>query len=139
MYDHSLDPKGRLTLPAPFRERLADERRVVCALSLDKGCLEINPQSVWLTFLERLDSLSRTNPKAVSVRRALSWTSFRCEMDGQGRVLLPQQLRVLVGITREVKVAGAIRVIEVWDRARWEEYFKQSAEQLPANAIDLEL
>lgn len=139
MYEHSLDPKGRLTLPAPFREQLNDERQVVCALSLDKLCLEINPQSVWLGFLARLEALSKTDKKAVAVKRVLSWTAFPCELDRQGRVLVPHQLRGLVGIDREVKVAGAIRLVEVWDLGRWNEYFRQGHEQLAPNSSDLAL
>ena len=139
MYDHSLDPKGRLTLPSSFRDQLNHEREIVFAIGFDKTCLTIYPSSAWRAVLERLKALPRTDPEATSVKRVLSWTAFPSELDRQGRVLVPYQLRELVGITRDVKVAGAIECVEVWDRARWEEYFRQGADQLASNASKLPL
>ncbi len=139
MYDHALDPKGRLTLPSLYRDELANERRIIFAISPDKQCLAIHPESIWQEFLGNLRSLPRTVDGATSARRVILSTAFACEMDRQGRVLVPHQLRELAGITREVKVTGNLEVVEVWDRSRWEEYFRQGQEQLAVNASKLSL
>ena len=139
-YYHALDPKGRLTLPSSFRTSLNHERQGMFALSLDNNkCLAIYPLPVWDNLLERLKSLSKTDAQAASFTRVLLSTVFDCEVDRQGRVLVPPQLRELAGIERDVAVVGHLETVEVWDRTRWEEYFRQGLEQLSANASKLTL
>jgi len=133
-YNHSLDLKGRLTLPASFRVHLNDEQAPKFAPSFDKKCIVIYPLPVWLSLLDRIKALSKSDPSAVSVRRVILSMAFDCEVDRQGRVLVPLPLRSLTGIGRDVTVVGSLESAEIWDRGKWEEYFRQGHEQLEPNA-----
>ncbi len=139
MYPHALDPKGRLTLPSSFREHLNSDQPGMFALSLDKNCLDIYPMPAWRNFLERLKALPNTDAQVAKVKHVILSMAFPCEVDRQGRVLVPPKLRELAGIGRDVTVVGYLDTINVWDRARWEEYFKQGFEQLELNASKLSL
>jgi len=138
-YDHALDPKGRLTLPAVFRRDINEKKRAKFSICLDKKCLVIHPRPVWLKFMEVLNSLQKNDPEAREFKRTMLATAFDCEVDGQGRVLVPPSLRALAGITRDVTLIGNGETVEVWDRARWEEYFRLGQEHLELNARKLPL
>ncbi len=117
-YNHSIDNKGRLIIPAKFREQLGDT--FVVTQGLD-GCLFIYGNEEWEAFTEKLKQLPLTNLKARKFTRYFLAGATSCEVDKQGRILLPQKLRQSADLTKDVVLAGVGSRIEIWDSARWEE------------------
>ena len=115
-YAHSVDAKGRLAVPSRFRDGLADG--VVVTRGIDP-CLMIYPMAVWLPFAERVAALSVTDADARLFRRMVFADALDLEIDGQGRVLLPTELRAWAGVEREALVIGVYSAIEVWSPERW--------------------
>ena len=108
-YHHSIDAKGRLFIPARLREELGDPFYVT--LSMGKY-LSAYSRDSWDRFKDKV----REMPKAKQIKmRSLFSNAGRCDLDGQGRVLLPQQLREKAGLTKNVTVVGAGVCVEFWD------------------------
>ncbi|QOV20222.1 division/cell wall cluster transcriptional repressor MraZ [Blautia liquoris] len=115
-YNHTIDPKGRLIIPSKFREQLGDE--FVLTKGLD-GCLSIYPMNEWETFEKQLRSLPLTNKNARTFTRFFVAGAASCELDKQGRILVPQTLREFAGLTKEVVLTGNINRIEIWSKNKW--------------------
>jgi MraZ protein len=114
-----LDEKGRLILPAKFREELAEG--LVITRAQDR-CLAIYPMA---TFVEMTKSISAAPTSVKQVRdfqRMLAAGASDEKPDKQGRITIPQQLRTYAGLQSSVVVVGAINRVEVWDVAAWEDY-----------------
>ncbi len=112
-YQHSLDAKGRLFIPARLREELGSEFYVT--LSMD-NCLYAYNAENWKLFSEKVNAMPYVKQRAM---RPLFAFAARCELDAQGRVLLPQGLREHVGLTKNVTVLGANNHAEFWDSDEW--------------------
>ncbi|MCD8077489.1 MAG: division/cell wall cluster transcriptional repressor MraZ [Lachnospiraceae bacterium] len=117
-YNHSIDAKGRLIMPARFREQLGET--FVVTQGLD-GCLFVYANEEWKLFEEKLKQLPLTNASARKFSRYFLAGAIQCEVDKQGRILLPAKLRAAAGLEKDVVLAGVGERIEIWDRERWEE------------------
>ncbi|MCQ2510182.1 MAG: division/cell wall cluster transcriptional repressor MraZ [Lachnospiraceae bacterium] len=117
-YSHSIDAKGRLIIPAKFRDELGEN--FVMTKGLD-GCLYIYPSSEWKLFQEKLSTLPLTNKNARTLVRFFVSGASDCELDKQGRILIPATQREFAGITKDVVLAGSINRIEVWSKEKWSE------------------
>lgn len=115
-YAHTIDDKGRLTLPARFRAELA--AGLVVTRGIDK-CLSVYPMAEWQRVSERISALPMTDPQAREFRRLLFAGATDAELDKQGRVLLPQYLREYAGLTSNVIVAGLNTHLEIWGPEAW--------------------
>ncbi len=115
-YQHTVDQKGRLAIPAKFREELADG--AVVTRGLDK-CLVIYPGSEWASLAERVSRLPQTQPNVRTLSRLLFSGAVDLSLDGQGRTILPQYLRTYAGIAANVAVIGLYQRIEVWGLEEW--------------------
>lgn len=125
-YQHSIDAKGRLFIPAKLRDDLGEECYVT--LSVD-SCLSVYSTASWDAFRSKLDSL----PLSVSRRmRTLFANTAKCELDAQGRILVPQKLRDLVGLKKNVTIIGFSNHAEIWDS---EVYAKLESEELTLDNI----
>lgn len=118
-YRHTIDDKGRLTLPARFREGLGAEFYATRGLD---NCLFLYPTEEWKAFGARLRSLALTDEVARRVTRAFFSGATDCRLDAQGRVLLPAVLREYAGLQREAVVVGAGARAEVWEPEAWARY-----------------
>ena len=116
-YDNSIDVKARMSVPAKFREELGLE--CVVTRGFDT-CLDIYPMSAWKEFEERLKGLPMSNPNARNFARKFRANAVKCEIDKQGRVTIPQQLRDFAKIDKELTTIGNGDKIEVWSRDVWE-------------------
>lgn len=119
-YQHTLDAKGRVIIPLKFREQLGEE--FVIAKGLEK-CLFVYSKEEWDKFTEKLSEipqLSNGNGRKL-VRYFISGAS-ECEIDKQGRILIPATLRNFADLSKDVTLAGVGKRIEIWDRTAWEEY-----------------
>lgn len=115
-YNHTIDTKGRLIIPAKFREALGEE--FVLTKGLD-GCLSIYPMNEWETFEEKLKSLPLTNKNARAFSRFFVAGAASCELDKQGRILVPGTLREFAGLDKDVVLTGNITRIEIWSKEKW--------------------
>ena len=117
-FNHTIDDKGRLTIPAKFRDEL--ESGVVITRGLD-GCLWAYGRSEWETLAEKIAKLPTTNPAARNFSRFVFSSAFDSIPDRQGRILLPQNLRDYAGIQNETIVIGVKNKLEIWNPAKWSE------------------
>ena len=117
-YNHTIDAKGRLIVPAKFREVLGDE--FVVTKGLD-NCLFVYPNDEWTRFEEKLKSLPLTNKNARQFTRFFLAGAAACEVDKQGRILLPQVLREFASLEKDVVLVGVASRIEIWSRELWDE------------------
>lgn len=118
-YQHSIDAKGRVILPAKFRDELGEKFYVTKGL---EECLFIFSADEWATFSERLRQLSLAKREARAFVRFFFGGASEVECDKQGRILLPQTLRDYAGCKKDLVVVGVGSRIEVWDQERWDQY-----------------
>ncbi|RDU25273.1 division/cell wall cluster transcriptional repressor MraZ [Anaerosacchariphilus polymeriproducens] len=117
-YNHTIDAKGRLIVPAKFRDKLGEE--FVVTKGLD-GCLFVYPQEEWKVFEEKLHSLPLTNKDARKFSRFFLAGAATCEIDKQGRILLPSVLREFAELEKDVVLVGVLGRIEIWSKSKWTE------------------
>lgn len=114
-YEHSLDAKGRLFIPAKLREELG----VTFYLAMGSdACLAIYPQGTWDRFTEKFASLPMSQSKAM---RPLFANAAKCELDSQGRIVVPQKLRKYAGLEKEAVIIGVNDRAEIWAADTWRE------------------
>lgn len=136
-HHYRIDAKGRLPVPAPFRRALDErgETRVVATL-LDQ-CLAVYPSPEWEQLEQQLQALPAFNRAAKALSRLLLSRAADCELDVQGRILLPSPLREGAGLAREAVVIGVLDRFEVWDPERWQQFVAESEKLLDDAALDV--
>lgn len=117
-YNHTIDAKGRLIIPAKFREVLGEE--FVVTKGMD-GCLFVFDNPEWQVFADKLRGLPMIDKEARQFTRFFLAGAAGVEVDKQGRILLPAVLRSFAGLEKEVALVGVGSRIEIWDKATWEE------------------
>ena len=131
-YQHTVDPKGRLSVPAKFRDVLAqyDGNLVVVP---NEHSLEIHPLEEWQRIEDKLNAQPMFTPEVRKLSRLFMSRAKETSVDGAGRVLLPPDTRDQAGLAaREVTlVGGGRKMFEVWGRARFEEYERTQGDALP--------
>ncbi|MDC9597733.1 division/cell wall cluster transcriptional repressor MraZ [Xenorhabdus anantnagensis] len=117
----NLDNKGRLTVPARYREMLNEEStgQMVCTIDLHQPCLLLYTLPEWEIIEEKLSRLSSMNPAERRVQRLLLGHASECQMDNAGRLLLANTLRQHAGLTKEVMLVGQFNKFELWDEQVW--------------------
>lgn len=115
-YNHTVDAKGRLIVPSKFREQLGDE--FVVTKGLD-GCLFVYENTEWKALEEKLNALPLTNANARKFSRFFLAGATTCEVDKQGRILLPAVLREFARIDKDAVLVGVGSWIEIWSRDNW--------------------
>ena len=118
-YYNSIDSKSRIIVPAKFRDDL--EGRCIIAKSLDK-CLTIYPRKQWEKFVEeKLDILPTGNPQARKLKRHFYSSAAECDVDKQGRLTIPQELKEYAGIEKDLITVGSDKTIVIWSRQNWDD------------------
>ena len=118
-YRHTVDPKGRVSMPAKFRSELGET--FVISKGLDK-CLFVYPEKEWHNLLEKLDGQSFTQSKERRMKRFLLSGAAVCEIDKQGRVNVPQRLWDYAGVDKNAVIIGLSTRLEIWNETLWDEY-----------------
>lgn len=118
-FAHSLDSKGRLTIPAKFRERL-DQGLVVTRSPMER-CLLVYPMPEWAQIAAKVSALPLTDPRSAQLRRAFFSAAEDLIPDKQGRILISQRLRDFAQIETDVIVAGVNMFVELWRPSLWDE------------------
>ena len=129
-YEHSLDVKGRLILPAKIREDMGD--KFIVTKGLD-GCLFGFSQNEWTNFEEKLKTLPLTNKNARDFVRFFLSGATECEIDKQGRFLITSNLREYATLEKDAIIIGVGTRIEIWNREKWKSY--NSDENISADEI----
>ena len=124
-FQHNLDAKGRLFIPVRLREELGDVFYVT--LSMER-CLSAYSAESWRVFSDKVNAMPYVKQRKM---RPLFAYAARCELDAQGRILLPQNLRAYAGLSKSVTVVGCNNHAEFWDSAAWEE--QNAIEMTPEN------
>ena len=134
-YNHTIDGKGRVIIPARLRDDLGDS--IVICNGLE-GCLFVYSQEEWESFVNELKSLPRMNKDARMFKRYFFGSANEGSFDRQGRVLVPTPLRKAAHLEKEVVLVGVQDRVEIWDKALWEEKRQISEEDLDAIAERME-
>ena len=116
-YLHGLDGKGRLAIPARLREELGSA--VYVTLSMER-CLCVYSAEHWKRFTDKVDAMPFVQQRRM---RPLFAYAARCDLDGQGRILLPQNLREYAGLVKDVTVIGCNNHAELWDSEAWKSVY----------------
>lgn len=114
--EHSIDAKGRIIIPAKYREELGEQFTVTPGLD---GCLFVYPDPEWAAFVEKLKGLPGTR-EGRRLQRYFLAGAAAVAMDKQGRVLIPQKLREAAGLTKDIVFVGVITKLEIWSQENWE-------------------
>ena len=129
-YEHSLDVKGRLILPAKIREDMGE--KFIITKGLD-GCLFGFSQTEWISFEEKLKTLPLTNKNARDFVRFFLSGATECEIDKQGRFLIAANLRTYANLLKDAVIIGVGTRIEIWNKEKWQSY--NSDENISADEI----
>ena len=129
-YEHSLDAKGRLIMPSKLRESIGE--KFIVTKGLD-GCLFGFSKQEWTNFEEKLKTLPLTNKNARDFVRFFLSGAVECEIDKQGRFLIPNNLREYATLEKEINIIGVGTRIEIWNRESWKKY--SSSENISADDI----
>jgi MraZ protein len=129
-YEHTIDAKGRTSVPARYRDVLASmgERRVVITSALDP-CLVAYTMPEWTAFEERLAKLPQFDRAVQKLKRIYVSGAIECEIDDVGRILIPPTLREHAGLHKEVLWAGAGKYAELWDKDAWRRHFETTDDE----------
>ena len=124
-YYHNLDAKGRIIIPAKFRDEL--NGTFILTRGLD-GCLTIYSTEKWEKIFEEINKLPETKKATRQYIRMLTANACECTLDNQGRILIPANLSGSVNITKECVVVGANSHVEIWDKSTWNAYMDDASE-----------
>jgi MraZ protein len=130
-FQHTLDPKGRVIIPSKFREELGE--KFILTKGLDE-CLFGYSQAEFERIAEKLRQLPFTDADVRTFVRFFFAGAAECEMDKQGRILIPQNLRDYAGFDKDIYVIGVSTRIEIWDKKKWDE--SSGGNQITANIAE---
>lgn len=122
-FTHSIDTKGRIAIPAKFRVKLANEAIITRGLD---NCLFVFTKHDWDELAKKLISLPLAQANSRAFARLMLAGAMEAELDGQGRILVPDYLREYAGLAKEGVVAGLYNRIEVWNSEKWADYKKKT-------------
>ena len=121
-FEHSVDSKGRVSVPSKFRDMIAERYEGKLVLTMDyDNCVTVYPLEEWERFEEKVKALPQTQKEVKDFMRFLFSTATECELDKQGRILIPPALRERAGISKTVTVVGIINKMEIWAKTAWDE------------------
>ena len=129
-YEHSVDNKGRITMPAKLKTEIGE--KFVITKGLD-GCLFVYSQEEWVNFEEKLKTLPLTNKNARDFVRFFLSGAIECELDKQGRFLITSNLREYATLEKDIVIIGVGTRLEIWNREKWKKY--SSDENISADEI----
>jgi MraZ protein len=125
-FEHIVDSKGRVSIPAKFRELLAEKNDDRLILTNFDRCLVAYPYEEWRGLEERVGSLSMVKKEVKAFQRFFISGATECPIDKLGRILVPPTLRDYAQLGRNVVFAGMLRKFEIWSKERWLEEIKRS-------------
>ncbi len=116
-FEHSIDNKGRVAVPARFRDRLGGE--LIITRGNDR-CLYLFTQEAWEPLAAKLNALPTGDADARNLRRAVFSAAEPVELDKQGRIMIPEHLREYAGLKSNLSIIGVGNYVEIWDQETWQ-------------------
>jgi MraZ protein len=140
-FEHTIDDKGRVSVPAKFRDALGaagDDRVVLTNFFVDAlRCLDVYPHAAWVQLEERLRARPQFNAKMMRFQNYYFAGAHECQLDKQGRILLPPTLRDYAALKRDVTLTAAGEKFRIWDREAWAKVFADAEQELMAKPDSL--
>lgn len=124
-YAHNIDKKGRIIIPAKFRTAYCGN--LIVSRGLD-GCLNLYTNEQWNTLMEQLMALPNTKRETRLFKRNLAAKASECEIDSQGRILIPANLVKEADLVKECYVIGTGNTVEIWSKERWDSYNEEHSD-----------
>src|SRR5262249_49120052 len=133
-FEHAIDAKGRTSLPSRFRDVLAaaSDAPLVLTPSPFDACLHLFPMKAWEEFEAKIAALPQFEPNVIKLRRLYVSAAVECEVDKQGRVLVPNSMRDYATLQKDVLWAGMGQMVELWAREKWNEVRAITADEREA-------
>lgn len=129
-FEHTIDEKGRVNVPARFREILqafSDDRVIITNFLITSvRCLDVYPQAAWLQLEDRLRAKPQFDQRVMRFQNFYVASAHECVLDKQGRILLPPTLREYANLTRDVVFTSALEKFRIWDREQWNRVFGEA-------------
>ena len=142
MFEHTIDAKGRVAIPARFRESLLannDDRLIITKFVVSSiRCLDVYPYTVWQQLEERLRAQPQFTQRMMKFQNYYFAAAHECTLDKQGRVLLPPTLREYAGLKKDVMFTSALTKFRLWDREQWNRVFGEAEQYIIDNPEDLD-
>jgi MraZ protein len=131
-FEHTIDTKGRLSIPMKFREVLkGDDRMIITNFTIASAhCLDVYPLDEWVRFEEEIRKKPRFDPRMVAFQNYYLSGANECAVDKQGRILIPPLLRQYAGLKREVVLVSAVEKFRVLDREAWKKVFTEAEDKV---------
>ncbi len=140
-FEHTVDEKGRVSVPAKFREMLQatnDDRVVITNFVFASvRCLDVFPYAAWVQLEERLQQKPQFDQRVLRFQNYYFSAAHDCVLDKQGRILLPPSLREYAGLKRDVVFTSANLKFRIWDREQWKQVFGEAEQHIMQNPQDL--
>jgi MraZ protein len=139
-FSHSVDAKGRVSLPARFRDVLVAEgdARFVLTPAVFDPCLHLYPMKAWEAFERKVSELPSLDATAIRFRRLYVSAAVECELDGSGRVLVPPHLRERIKLEKDALWAGMGQTLELWSQSAWNEALTMTTDEAASFRAALE-
>jgi len=118
-YEHTIDAKNRIIIPAKFREGLGD--KFVITKGLEQGCLLVFSMEEWMNFEEKLKTLPFSSKEARTFSRYFFSSAIECEIDKQGRTVVSSNLKEYAKLEKDVVIIGVCSRVEIWSKEKWQE------------------
>ncbi len=138
-YTNNMDEKGRVNIPASFRDVLRksySETSIIVARDPQNKCLRVYPQREWRRLLAKIGARPSNDRIVQAFKRTVISSAQEYAPDKQGRVLIPQSLRSYAGITKSTVFAGSVETFEIWDALAWDEQLNASLALLQNQDLD---
>lgn len=143
----AIDDKGRMAIPARYREDLLEESspHLIITIDTESTCLLLYPFSQWELIEKKIEALPSFNPAARRIQRLLIGHATEIALDNNGRILLPQPLRDYAGLTKNAVLIGQGKKFELWDEQQWlasrQDWLKEATQvgELPPDLLSLSL
>ncbi len=127
--NHTLDKKGRLAIPARFREVMAQKGADCLVLTSFHDCLWAYTEDDWVELRDRASVIDEFDPDSITFLRGFVSGAARCPLK-QNRITIPQNLREEAGLKKDVVLVGLLKKFEIWDKDRWEQEFQRTKSRL---------
>jgi MraZ protein len=134
LFEYTIDPKGRVNVPAPFRDLVQKAGHESLMITRWQRCLYVFSLPEWDSIEAKLADISSVDPQLNSFKRFFVGSAVEVSFDKQGRILVPQSLREYAGLEKDIAITGMGRRFEIWSLERWNEEVGGFEKALPADA-----
>lgn len=122
-YEHTMDTKGRLTIPSRFKSELNENQIDPYIVTNFGNCLSVYPMDQWIILEEKLAKLPQFDKSVIAFQRYFIASALECSLDKQGRILIPPYLRKIADIEKDCILLGRLNKFEIWAKEKWEKEF----------------